>query len=199
MKNILFTFILTMSFAISNAADKAIITEVVFENLTAKKSISGDFYINETNEKIEIKNIENFKITLPNKGKYQFRFITDDFITFVSYPKRITSRKNVIRIQLMSKYSFQNLKTEITSEQIENRISHEKVNFIMHGIDNSIPPEYIEFKKKYGIGLIKENCVIDPISMKKARENNQRILKYLTNKYGEGWLKELKEKPFGIK
>jgi hypothetical protein len=199
MKNIIFTLILTLTFAVSNATDKEIIAEVIFENLTTKESISGEFYINETNEKIKIENIENFKITLPKKGKYQFRFITEDFIAFVSYPKRITNRKNIIRIQLMSKYYSANLDSEVTDEQIEKRISDEKVNFIMHGIGNSIPIEYSEFKKKYGIGLTKENCVIDPISMKKARENNQRILKYLTDKYGENWLKELNEKPFGIK
>ncbi|MDX6748164.1 hypothetical protein SHK09_15305 [Polaribacter sp. PL03] len=199
MKNILFTLILTLNFAVSNATDKEIIAEVVFENLTTKESISGEFYINETNEKIEIANIENFKITLPKKGKYLFRFITEDFIAFISYPRRITNKKNVITIKLMSKYYSANLETDVTNEEIENRISDENVNFIMHGIDNSIPIEYLEFKKKYGIGLIKENCVIDPISMKKARENNQRILKYLTDKYGENWLKELKSKPFGIK
>jgi len=199
MKNILFTLIFTLTFAVSNATDKEIIAEVIFENLTTKKIISGEFYINETNEKIDVTNIENFKITLPKKGKYKFRFITEDFIAFISYPKRISNKKNKIRIQLMSKYYSTKLETEVTDEQIENRISDENVNFIMHGIDNSIPIEYLEFKKKYGIGLIKENCVIDPISMKKARENNQRILKYLTDKYGENWLKELKAKPFGIK
>jgi hypothetical protein len=38
--------------------------------------------------------------------------------------------------------------------------------FIMHGIDNSIPDEYIAFQKKYGISLKKES-VLDPLSLKK--------------------------------
>ena len=69
----------------------------------------------------------------------------------------------------------------------------------MHGIDGSIPKEYLAFKEKYGIGLIKENCLIDPISFKKVTENNQMIFDYLNKKYGTEWLTELKNKPFGIK
>jgi hypothetical protein len=48
----------------------------------------------------------------------------------------------------------------------------------MHGIDNSIPDEYIAFQKKYGISLKKENCVLDPLSLK-TTENNQIIANYL--------------------
>ncbi|MCF8714488.1 hypothetical protein JM658_06545 [Joostella atrarenae] len=201
MKNILLTVILTMAFTVANATrtNERVVAEVIFENITSKKSISGEFYINQTDEKIAISKIENFKITLPKKGKYQFRFDTKDFIALISYPKRITNRKNTIKIQLISKYHSAYLGLEVTDEQIENRILDENVNFIVHSIDNSIPAEYSEFKKKYGIGLIKENCAVDPISMKNARENNQRISKYLTDKYGRIWLVGIKEKPFGIK
>ncbi|WP_247653626.1 hypothetical protein [Flavobacterium sp. CS20] len=92
-----------------------------------------------------------------------------------------------------------NLETDLTDEQIEQRIENGTLNFIMHGIDSSIPKEYVEFKEKYGIGLIKENCVIDPLSFKKATENNQMIFDFLNKKYGTDWLNELKTKPFGIK
>ena len=92
-----------------------------------------------------------------------------------------------------------NLETDLTDEQIEQRIENGTLNFIMHGIDSSIPKEYLEFKEKYGIGLVKENCVIDPLSFKKATENNQMIFDFLNKKYGTEWQAELKTKPFGIK
>ncbi|WP_016988525.1 hypothetical protein [Flavobacterium sp. ACAM 123] len=73
------------------------------------------------------------------------------------------------------------------------------LNFIIYGINNRIPEEYMNFKEKYGIGLIIENCVIDPLSFKRATKNNQIISDYLDKKHGEGWLNELPTKPFGIK
>jgi antitoxin component YwqK of YwqJK toxin-antitoxin module len=73
------------------------------------------------------------------------------------------------------------------------------LNFIIHGINGRVPEEYSHFKEKYGIGLIIENCAIDPLSFKRATENNQMIADYLNKKHGEDWLKELSTKPFGIK
>lgn len=72
------------------------------------------------------------------------------------------------------------------------------LNFIIHGIDNKIPREYLNFKEKYGIGLIIENCATDPFSFKRATKNNQRISEYLNKKYGKDWLDELPSKPYGI-
>jgi len=209
MKRIILTLILVLTFANSNATEKEIIVEVIFENLTGKELKSGEFYVKETNERIEVNSIESFKITLPKKGKYQFRFITDDFTAFTFFPSRITKVKNTITIRLMKKnefnfnnvtYSFpMNLETDLTDEQFEQRISDGNLNFIIHGIDSSIPKEYVDFKEKYGIGLIKENCVIDPLSFKKTTKNNQMISDYLTKIYGEDWQKDLQTKPFGIK
>lgn len=209
MKNLLLILILAFTFTVSKASEKEIIAEVIFENLTGKELKSGEFYVTETNVKIEINSLENFKITLPKKGKYQFRFATDDFTALTFYPSKITKRKNTITIRLMEKnafnfnneiYSFpMNMDTDLTDEQIEQKISDGNLNFIMHGIDNSIPIEHKDFKKKYGIGLIRENCVIDPLSFKKVTENNQMISDYLSKKYGGNWLKELSTKPFGIK
>jgi hypothetical protein len=45
--------------------------------------------------------------------------------------------------------------TALTNEQIEQQIAAGQVYFIMHGIDNSIPDEYIAFQK-YGISLKKK-------------------------------------------
>ncbi|WP_339919899.1 hypothetical protein [uncultured Flavobacterium sp.] len=72
------------------------------------------------------------------------------------------------------------------------------LNFIIHGIDNKIPREYLNFKEKYGIGLIIENCAIDPFSFKRATKNNQMISEYLNKKYGKDWLDELPSKPYGM-
>jgi hypothetical protein len=209
MKKITLTLILALTFTVSKANEKEIIAEVVFENLTGEELRAGEFFITETNERIEINNTKSFTITLPSKGKYQFGFSTEDFTAYTYYPSRITIKKNTITIRLVKKteltlnsgiFSFpMNLDTNLTDEQIEERISTGNLNFITHGIDNSIPKEFSAFKEKYGIGLIKENCVIDPISFKKATENNIMIADYLNKKYGADWLKELPTKPFGIK
>jgi hypothetical protein len=208
MKKIILTLILALTFSVSKASEKEIIAEVVFENLTNKEFTSGEFTIIDLNKKTEINKAESFKITLPEKGKYQFSFVSDDFTAYTFYPTRINKRKNTITIRLMEKVEFKNvgvysspmnLETDLTDEQIENRIASGTLNFIMNGIDSTIPEEYIKFKEKYGIGLIKENCVIDPISFKKTRENNEMIFDYLNKKYGTEWIKELKTKPFGIK
>jgi hypothetical protein len=208
-KKIILTLILALTFTVSKAIEKEIIADVVFENSTGKELKSGEFYVAETNESIVVKNTKSFKIRLPEKGKYQFRFTTEDFTAYTFYPSRITNKKNTITIRLVEKNELtfnngtlsypMNLDTNLTDEQIEQTIADGNLNFIIHGIDNSIPIEYIKFKEKYGIGLIKENCVIDPLSFKRATENNRMISDYLNNKYGEDWLNELPTKPFGIK
>jgi|SRR5690554_1071480 len=206
MRKIILT--LTLALLTSMAFATEIVATVVFENLTDKELKSGKFTIIDLNKKIEISKAENFKITLPEKGKYQFSFVSDNFTAYTFYPARINKRNNTITVRLMEKkelkkggiYSFpMNLETDLTDEQIEQRIENGTLNFIMHGIDSSIPKEYVDFKEKYGIGLIKENCVIDPLSFKKATENNQMIFDFLNKKYGTEWQAELKTKPFGIK
>lgn len=206
MKKIILTLTLVFFTSITFAAE--IEATVVFENLTNKEFTSGEFTIIELNKKTEVNKAESFKITLPEKRKYQFSFVSDDFTAYTFYPIRINDKKNTITIRLMEKTEFKsdgiqsfpmNLDTNLTDEQIKKRISEGTLNFIMHGIDGSIPEEYIRFKKKYGIGLIKESCVIDPFSFKKATENNQMIFDYLNKKHGTYWLTELKAKPFGIK
>ena len=208
MKKIILTLILALTFTVSKASEKEIIAEVIFENLANKEFTSGEFTIIDLNKKIDIFKAESFKITLPEKGKYQFSFLSDDFTAYTFYPTRINKRKNTITVRLMEKTEFKNtgiysfpisLETDLTDEQIEQRIENGTLNFIMHGIDSSIPKEYVEFKEKYGVGLTKENCVIDPLSFKKATENNQMIFDFLNKKHGTEWQSELKTKPFGIK
>ncbi len=202
--------ILTLTLALfsSIAFATEIVATVVFENLTEDELKSGEFTIIDLNKKIEVSKAESFKITLPEKGKYQFSFVSDNFTAYTFYPARINKRKNTITVRLIEKkelrngeiYSFpMNLETELTDKQIEQRIENGTLNFITHGIDSFVPKEYVEFKEKYGIGLSKENCVIDPLYFKKATENNQMIFDFLNRKYGTEWQTELKTKPLGIK
>lgn len=206
MRKIVLTLTLALFTSMTFATE--IIATVIFENLTEKELKSGEFTIIDLNKKIEISEAESFKITLPEKGKYQFSFVSDDFTSYTFYPTRINKRKNTITVRLMEKTEFKsggiysiplNLETDLTDEQIEKRIADGTLNFIMHGIDSSIPEEYVKFKEKYGIGLTKENCAVDPLSFKKATENNQMIFDFLNKKYGTEWQAELKTKPFGIK
>ncbi len=202
--------ILTLTFALFTTMVFAteIVATVVFENVTDRELKAGEFTIINLNKKIKITQEESFMVTLPEKGKYEFSFVSDDFTSYTFYPSRINKKKNTIIVRLLEKtefksngiYSFpMNLDTNLTDEQISQRIENGTLNFIMHGIDSSIPKEYVDFKVKYGIGLTKENCVIDPLSFKKATENNQMIFDYLNKKYGTEWQSELKIKPFGIK
>jgi hypothetical protein len=206
MKKIILTLALALITSITYATE--IVATVVFENLTNKEFTSGEFKIIDLNQKREINKAESFKITLPEKGKYQFSFISKEFTAYILHPVRISKRRNIITIRLVEKtelkstgiYSFPiNTEVNLTDEQIEKRISNGTLNFIIHSIESSIPNDYVAFKEKYGIGLIKENCVIDPLSFKKAKDNNLMIFDYLNRKYDAEWINHLKEKPLGIK
>ena len=105
MKKIILT--LTLALFTSMAFATEIVATVVFENLTDKKFKSGKFTIIDLNKKIEISKAESFKITLPEKGKYQFSFVSDDFTAYTFYPTRINKRKNTITVRLMEKKRIQ--------------------------------------------------------------------------------------------
>lgn len=206
MRNIISTFIVALFASISFATE--IEVTIVFENLTNNIYKSGEFTIIDLNKTIPIYNTQSFKITLPQKGKYQFSFVSNDLEAYTIYPVRINKNNNTITIQLKEKNQLNsglnhaspiNLETNLTDEQIEERIAKGTLNFIIHAIDGSIPEEYIKFKEKYGIGLIKENCAMHPMSFNKANLNNRMIFNYLNRIYGTDWLNELKVKPLGIK
>ncbi|MCU7618195.1 hypothetical protein NZ698_13380 [Chryseobacterium sp. PBS4-4] len=55
-----------------------------------------------------------------------------------------------------------------------------------------------EFRKKYGIAVIYQNCVISQFLSQKAKENNKLVAKELTEKYGDNWKKDLGFIPFGL-
>ncbi|MDF2931384.1 MAG: hypothetical protein K0R36_715 [Chryseobacterium sp.] len=55
-----------------------------------------------------------------------------------------------------------------------------------------------EFRKKYGIAVIYQNCVISQFLSQKAKENNKLVAKELTEKYGDVWKKDLGFIPYGL-
>jgi hypothetical protein len=55
-----------------------------------------------------------------------------------------------------------------------------------------------EFRKKYGIAVIYQNCVISQFLSQKAKENNQLVAKTLTEKHGDNWKKDLGFIPYGL-
>lgn len=204
MKKMILTLAISLSISMSFATE--IVATIIFENLTNIEFTSGEFTIIDLNKKIKVADSESFKITLPKKGKYQFSFISEDFTAYILNPSRINKRKKIIRIRLLRKNEIRNggvypflMNLELNDKQIEQGIAFGTLSFVIHGIDNSIPEEYVKFKEKYGVGLLKENCLMDPLSFKKATKNNQIIFNYLNIKYGPEWLTDLKTKPFGIR
>ena len=206
MQKIILTF--GFAFVATLVSAKEIQATVIFENLSNKEFTSGTLTILELNKKIKVKQLEEFTITLPEKGKYRFVFIAEGFNIKTSYPSRMMHRNNTRIIHLMEKNEtnveeFFSLSItsnmNLTDEQIEVRISQGTLNFIIPGIDNLISEEYIKFKEKYGVGLYKENCAIDPLFYKKTTGNNQMISNYLNKKYGTKWSFELRSKPLGVR
>tara|TARA_B100000953_G_C18012924_1_gene418545 strand:- start:1169 stop:1795 length:627 start_codon:yes stop_codon:yes gene_type:complete len=207
MKKLLLLLFLIGTFSLQ-ATEKEITAKIVFENRTNDKLISGKFFITELNKTIEINSENDFSIKLPEKGKYQFGFYTENFDSYTYYPAKITFNKNVITIRLQEKgkdfnYSSKRLKdleekSELFPRNFENKKSEEDgMNFIIHGI-NPKPIDYSVFKEKFGVGLIYKNCVIDPLTYKRTVEHNKYIVEYLTEKFGEEWISNLPAKPFGV-
>lgn len=77
-------------------------------------------------------------------------------------------------------------------------VSPQALNFIIHSITADLPIGTAEFKATYGVGFVVENCALDPISYKRATENNQMIALYLDEKFGDTWWADLPVKPFGL-
>ena len=208
MKRFLYLLVLLFSFTTANATKKEIITDVIFENNTGKRFDYGELVIPEIQTKIKVNTTENFKITLPFKGKYHFQFLTNQFTVYIFQPKKITNKKNKIIIRLTHKINtnFENKSKNysfILNKQNKNKIVEQllltgDLNFIIHGIDNVIPDEYIKFKDKYGIGVLKKNCLTNPLDYEQARKNNRLISNYLNLIYGKSWLQNLKSKPIGV-
>ncbi|MFC6860348.1 FEKKY domain-containing protein [Zunongwangia atlantica] len=195
MKKSLILFVFLMSIAVE-ARTKEIIAEVVFENTTDAPITSGTFFITELDKEIEITSAESFSITLPEKGKYQFGFYSEDFTSYTYYPAKITSKKNIITIRLEQKPATE------TALNYRNLANPEDLgvgmNFIFNGI-NQKPVDFSEFSEKYVVGAVSKNCTVDPVLMKRVTAHNQKVANYLTKNFGEQWKEDLPATPFGLK
>ncbi|KQK26692.1 hypothetical protein AR438_05465 [Chryseobacterium aquaticum] len=90
-----------------------------------------------------------------------------------------------------SKFGQQNIQTK--SEKTPNKeiLPH----FIQFGI---MSRNHLEFKKKYNVEVMYENCVITKYMSEKAKENNKLVAKILTEKYGDSWKQDLGFIPHGL-
>lgn len=68
-------------------------------------------------------------------------------------------------------------------------------HFIQFGI---MSKNHEDFRKKYKVDVVYENCVISPFISKQAEKNNLAVAKSLTDKYGEAWKKDLGIIPYGL-
>lgn len=205
----IFVSFLIVIFSFTSTFSDPITATVVFENFTQKTSISGVFYISETNQNLQINSLDQFTIILPKKGKYQFRFYSEDVNAITYYPVRITEHKNTVIIKLEDKttasevvtspnrYSIKDI-SGFSVEQIEEGLINGTINFIAHGLVPVDPDAATVFKTNYGVGFINENCVIDPILFKIAINTNKKIELYLISKFGKDWKNQLPATPFGL-
>ena len=67
--------------------------------------------------------------------------------------------------------------------------------FLQFGI---MSRKHDKFKEKYGVHVVYENCVITSYMSDKAKKNNQEVARYLTEKYGDSWKKDLEIIPYGL-
>ena len=80
-------------------------------------------------------------------------------------------------------------------EKVENELKSGDAKFIAFGF---AMPNSDAFKKKYGVGLKSNGCVVSKPSSDIAKENNMIIAVYLTKKYGYTWIEDLPYVPFGL-
>ncbi len=186
MRISILAFLLFSSLAFANP----ITVKVSFDTKTAIQFTEGVFKIKETNEELIISELEDFEITLPEKGKYEFSFVSKGFTAYTIYPVRMNTRKSTITIRLEETH-FQ--KKEVASKP--ETVKH----FIFNGLTNDISDAWKVFYEKYGVSKITENCVVDPFSYRKAVEQNQKIYNQLTKKFGKDWIDDLPEIPFGLR
>lgn len=200
---------LSFSLTISTVFAKSITVNVVFENRTQNENVTGTFYVSGTNQQLDIYSLEKFTVDVPTKGKYEFRFHTDDALAFTSYPARINNDKNTVTIILEKKKEKAELTTpykrspllditNLSTERLEAGINEGAINFIIHSLIAPNPESVQAFKDQYGIGFIIENCAVDAVSFKTATRINKKIEAFLNLKYGENWQDLLPMTPFGL-
>ncbi|HPW97556.1 MAG TPA: hypothetical protein PK218_03250, partial [Flavobacterium sp.] len=87
------------------------------------------------------------------------------------------------------------LEPKFSEEDLKKQIESGKANFINFGITIA---DFSEFQKKYGIGNSGQGCMITPDLSYTATQNNQYLAKYLDEKYGEIWRKDLPFLPYSL-
>lgn len=94
--------------------------------------------------------------------------------------------------------SFAQKKDEVKAS-IKDKNGKRDVEILPHFIQFGIMSKnHVEFRKKYNVDVVYENCVISPFISKQAEENNLAVAKNLTQKYGEVWKKDLGIIPYGL-
>lgn len=88
------------------------------------------------------------------------------------------------------------LETKKANHQKSTSSKEENVrNFQQFGI---MSRTHENFKKKYGVQVLYENCVITAYMSEKVKKNNQDVAQSLTEKYGNIWRKDLGFVPYGL-
>jgi hypothetical protein len=200
MKNKVLIFFTLFSyfnfFAIEVKNDNQIKLKVVFENNTFRNFKYGELEIIELNKVIEINSTDEILITLPKKGKYHFTFKTPNFKVNIEPFLKISTKNKTLKIILNDKSLYHVdkllLAEQIDNENLESKIELGEINFGVNAITNNSNANYKSFEKKYGIGFVVENCVVNNIMYNKFRINNKIIIKYLNEKYGKKvWIEDL--------
>lgn len=110
--------------------------------------------------------------------------------------------KNLMIISILliscSTISAQKSKLNHTDIQTKSQKTQSKGNlprFIQFGI---MSRNQEEFKKKYNVEMVYQNCVITKYMSEEAKENNKLVAKILTEKYGDSWKNDLGFTPHGL-
>ncbi|AZA52179.1 hypothetical protein [Chryseobacterium sp. G0201] len=111
--------------------------------------------------------------------------------------------KNSKLILLLISLSFSSLsfaqKTDDVKITVKDKKGKKEVEILPHFIQFGIMSKnHQDFRKKYNVDVVYENCVISPVISKLAEKNNVALAKNLTEKYGETWKKDLGIIPYGL-
>lgn len=90
-------------------------------------------------------------------------------------------------------------KTKLQSQSTLVEVDVIVRDFIVFGLIDESNSEKIKlFKRKYHVGIKFQNCTVDPVSFKNARDNNNKVANYLTNHFGNEWKKEIPYALIGV-
>ena len=78
------------------------------------------------------------------------------------------------------------INNDTNNSQIEALIEQGKVAYFSYGYAFITNEKHKKFKEKYGISFYGAGCMLQDIGL----ANNQRIFKYLNEKYGVTWTKD---------